>query len=60
MLLNENNSNGKIIDFLEYKKLKEEIQKFNENFFDEFNEFIEFDDEEISKMLSDKEIRKSL
>ena len=48
-------NNNKVIDFLEYKQLKEEIEKFNENFFDEFNEFIEFNDEDITKMLSKNE-----
>ena len=57
---NNNEEGNKVIDFLEYKQLKEEIKNFNENFFDEFNEFIEFNDEEISKMLNNKEPKKNL
>ena len=60
MLNFEEEENNKIINLEEYKQLKEEIKKFNENFFDEFNEFIEFDDEEISKMLNNKEPKKNL
>ena len=57
---NNNKEDNKVIDFLEYKKLKEEIKKFNENFFDEFNEFIEFNDAEISELLNSKEPKKNL
>ena len=47
-------------DYYEYKQLKEEIKNFNENFFDEFNNFIEFSDEDITKMLNNKEPKKNL